>query len=211
MRVVRAGSRRRRIHAASAHSTATYVDHIAPAPGYRRDPSQGHFPHRNPTQVVSSNRLALHGHHQDLISQTGQFGRRQAGFETGQARFETSSIAFASHLAAANEQLVPLHDSAHAPATRSPAHDSCSPINCHYIRGAAENKAFQNGSNTGVQLLNGSGPQKSRRWQRRPRGRCCQHRRYFKGMPPINGCNHSVVGVPKIGGQYSKFAGSQRI
>jgi hypothetical protein len=48
----------------------------------------------------------LHGHHQDLISQIGQFGRRQAGFETrqagfetGQARFETSSIAFASLIA----------------------------------------------------------------------------------------------------------------
>jgi hypothetical protein len=103
MRVVRAGSRRRPIHAASAHSTAPYVDRIVPSPGYRRDPSQGHFPHRNPTQVISSNCFELHGHHQDLISQTGQFGRRQAGFETrqagfetGQARFETSSIAFAS-------------------------------------------------------------------------------------------------------------------
>ncbi|HEY3966270.1 MAG TPA: hypothetical protein VGM05_17045 [Planctomycetaceae bacterium] len=159
MRGVRGGSRRRRIHAASTRSTAPYVDRIVPAPGYRRDPSQGRFSQTNPTQVISSKRLALHGHHQDLISQTGQFGRRQAGFETrqagfetGQARFETSSIAFASHLAVAIEQFVPLNDSAHAPAARSPAHDSCSPINCHYIRGAAENKAFQNGSNTGVEV-----------------------------------------------------------
>jgi hypothetical protein len=80
------------------------------SPGYRRDPSQGHFPQRNPTQVISGNRLELHGHRQDLISQTGQFGRRQAGFETrqagfetGRARFETSSIVFASHVAAARE------------------------------------------------------------------------------------------------------------
>jgi hypothetical protein len=53
--------------------------------------------------VISGNRVALHQHRHDLISQIGQFGRRQAGFETrqagfetGQARFETSSIAFAS-------------------------------------------------------------------------------------------------------------------
>jgi hypothetical protein len=136
----------RQIHAASAHSTATYVDRIVPAAGYRRDASQGHFPQRNPTQVISGNRLELHQHRQDLISQTGRFGRRQAGFETrqagfetGQARFETSSIAFASHLPAASEQLGPLNDSASAPATHPPAHDSCTPINCHYIRCAAEN------------------------------------------------------------------------
>jgi hypothetical protein len=157
MRVVRAGSTRCRIHAASAHSTATYVDRIVPAPGYRRDPSQGHFPQRNPTQVISGNCLELHGHRQDLISQTGQFGRRQAGFETrqagfetGQARFETSSIAFASHLAAAIEQFVPLHDSAPAPARLAGILGRrTGPITCHYIRCAAENKAFQNGSNPG--------------------------------------------------------------
>jgi hypothetical protein len=110
MRVMRGGSMRRRVYAASAHSTATYVDRIVPAPGYRRDPSQGHFPQRNPTQVISGNRLELHVHRQDLISQTGQFERRQAGFETrqagfetGQARFETSSIAFASHLPGTRE------------------------------------------------------------------------------------------------------------
>jgi hypothetical protein len=103
MRVVRAGSRRRRIHAASAHSTATYVDRIVPGPGYRRDPSQSRFRERNPPQVISGNRLVLHQHREDLISQTDRFGSRQAGFETrqagfetGQARFETSSIAFAS-------------------------------------------------------------------------------------------------------------------
>jgi hypothetical protein len=122
MRVVRAGSRRRRIHAASAHSTAPYVDRIVPSPGYRRDPRQGRFPQTNPTQVISGNCFELHGHHQDLISQTGQFGRRQAGFETrqagfetGRACFETNSIAFASHLAAAIEQFVPLNDSAPLP------------------------------------------------------------------------------------------------
>jgi hypothetical protein len=102
--------------------------------------------------VISGNCLGLHGHRQDLISQTGQFERRQAGFETrqagfetGRARFETSSIAIACHLATAREQLGPLNGSAPAPATRPPAHDSCSPITCHYIRFAAENKAFQNG------------------------------------------------------------------
>jgi hypothetical protein len=94
MRGVRAGITRRRIHAASAHSTATYVDRIVPAAGYRRDPNQSRFRHKNPTQVISCNCLGLHQHRQDLISQTGQFGRRQAGFETRQAGFETAQAHF---------------------------------------------------------------------------------------------------------------------
>jgi hypothetical protein len=64
------------------------------SPGYRHDPSQSRFSQRNPTQVISGICLELHQHRQDLISQTGQFGRRQAGFETRQADFETGPSTF---------------------------------------------------------------------------------------------------------------------
>jgi hypothetical protein len=73
----------------------------SPTSSAQSEPSR--FPQRNPTQEISGNRLALHWHYQDLLSQTGRFGRRQAGFEprqagfeTGQAHFEASSLPFAS-------------------------------------------------------------------------------------------------------------------
>jgi hypothetical protein len=63
--------------------------------------------------VISGNCLELHRHRQDLISQTGQFGRRQAGFETGSStiRDELDRIRL-SFARDTREQLGPLNDSA---------------------------------------------------------------------------------------------------